>query len=119
MLETPIGHLVIRICLAFRIWNFTFAFALPSCLTVRRSIHWHTDQRPRLMNLKPQPNHKRYIRVLRSMSDEQRLARAFELSEMTRALFRQGLRERHPGLSEEGLHQLYLERLAKCYNRNY
>jgi len=53
------------------------------------------------------------------MSPEQRLMKALELSEFTRQLFRQGLKERFPGLAEEQFHQLYLQRLEKCHNRNY
>jgi hypothetical protein len=53
------------------------------------------------------------------MSPEQRLAKAFELSAFVKALFREGLRQRFPKLSEEEFHKLYLERLAKCHNRNY
>lgn len=68
---------------------------------------------------KPRPNHRRYIQVLRQMTPEQRLAKAFELSEMGKRLFRQGLRQRFPDLDEQAFHQLYLERLEKCHNRNY
>lgn len=68
---------------------------------------------------KPRPNHRRYIQVLRQMTPEQRLAKAFELSEMTKQLFRQGLRQRFPELDEEAFHRLYLDRLAKCHNQNY
>jgi hypothetical protein len=70
------------------------------------------------MNRKPQPNRRRYIEVLRSMSDEQRLQKAFELTELSRRLFRLGLRERFPDLSDTELHRLYLERLERCHNRN-
>jgi hypothetical protein len=68
---------------------------------------------------KPRPNHHEYVEVLRRMTPAQRLAKAFELSEMTKRVFRQGLRKQFPGPSEEDFHQLYLERLAKCHNRNY
>ncbi len=68
---------------------------------------------------KARPNHRAYLEVLRRMTPEQRLLKAFELSDMTRNLFRQGLRERFPDLPEEQLHALYLERLALCHNRNY
>lgn len=68
---------------------------------------------------KPRPNHRRYIEVLRQMTPEQRLARAFELSKMTKQLFRQGLRERFPDLDEAAFHRLFLDRLAKCHNQNY
>lgn len=69
--------------------------------------------------IKPQPNHQRYLAMLRSMTPEQRLKKAFELGELTRRLFRQGLRDRFPDLSEEELHALYLKRLEKCHNRNW
>ncbi|MFN3650954.1 MAG: hypothetical protein ACK47B_15370 [Armatimonadota bacterium] len=47
------------------------------------------------------------------------MLKAFELSEMTRELFRRGLRERFPDLSEQELHQLFLKRIATCHNRNW
>lgn len=68
---------------------------------------------------KPRPNHRAYLEVLARMTPEQRIAKAFELSEMTRDLFRQGLRERFPDLPKDRFHVLYLERLALCHNRNY
>ena len=71
------------------------------------------------MDPKPQPNHGRYIEVLRQMTPEQRLRKAFELSTMTRALFIQGLRKRFPDLSEAEFHRLLLDRLEKCHNQNY
>jgi len=51
------------------------------------------------------------------MSPQQRLKKAFEMSRLTKQLFKQGLRKRFPHLSEDELHQLYLERLEKCHNR--
>ncbi|HSR67044.1 MAG TPA: hypothetical protein VLU25_03815 [Acidobacteriota bacterium] len=71
------------------------------------------------MDIKPRPNHRIYIETLRKLTPEQRLAKAFELSEMSRRLFREGLRRRFPELSEEEFHRLYLERLELCHNRNY
>ncbi len=71
------------------------------------------------MDPKERPNHARYIRILRRMTPEQRLLKAFELSEFSKALFVEGLRKRHPELSEEAFHKLLLERLAKCHNQNY
>lgn len=53
------------------------------------------------------------------MTPEQRLARAFELTEMVRELFRQGLRTRFPELPEDEFQKLYLERLDLCHNRNW
>jgi hypothetical protein len=71
------------------------------------------------MDPKPRPNHRRYIAALQKMSPGQRLAKAFELSAFVKSLFREGLRKRFPELSNEEFHKLYLERLAKCHNRNY
>lgn len=69
------------------------------------------------MDIKPRPNHAIYIRTLRAMTPDQRLAKAFELSEMTRDLLRAGLRQRFPSASEEELTRIYLDRLDKCHNR--
>jgi hypothetical protein len=71
------------------------------------------------MDPKPRPNHERYIEILRRMSPGERLKKAFELSDMTKQLFRQGLRQRFPDLTDVAFHRLYLERLEKCHNRNF
>ncbi len=72
-----------------------------------------------MVDIKPRPNHKLYIQILRRMTPEQRLAKAFELSEFSKQLFVQGLRQRYPHLPEPEFRHLLLQRLAKCYNRNY
>ena len=71
------------------------------------------------MNPKKRPNHQRYLEVLRSMTPEQRLRKAFELSALSKALFIQGLRQRFPDLPEDEFHKLLLARPEKCHNRNY
>jgi len=71
------------------------------------------------MNPKPRPNHKAYLKALRAMTPGQRLQKAFELSELGRALFLEGLRKRFPDATKEELHQIFLDRLEKCHNRNY
>lgn len=71
------------------------------------------------MKIAKSPSHKVYIQVLRGMSPERRLLKAFELSEFTRQLFAHGLRKRFPDLPEEEFARLFLERLDKCHNRNY
>lgn len=68
---------------------------------------------------KPQPNHAAYIRMLRSMTADQRLAKAFELSARNRAMFEQGLREAFPHLNEEEFRTLLRERLELCHNQEY
>jgi hypothetical protein len=65
------------------------------------------------MDLKRRPNHRRYLEVLARMTPDARLRKAFELSEMARRLFLQGLCERFPHLDEEDRKRIYLERWAK------
>lgn len=69
--------------------------------------------------MKPRPNHSKYIEVLRHMTPEQRLLKTFELSDFSKQLFIHGLRSRHPDLSEQELHELFLKRLELCHNRNW
>jgi hypothetical protein len=64
-------------------------------------------------------SHRVYLEVLRSMSAEDRLRKAFELSELARSLFVHGLRRRFPELDAESFRQLVRNRLDKCHNRNY
>ena len=71
------------------------------------------------MQIKPRPNHKQYIEILRMMKPEERLLKAFELSDFSKQLFMQGLRKKFPNLSESELKTIYLERIEKCHNRNY
>jgi hypothetical protein len=62
---------------------------------------------------------KKYIEILRKMTAEQRLAKAFELTEFSRALFRQGLRHRFPTMPDDEFEKLYRKRLDLCHNRNW
>jgi hypothetical protein len=71
------------------------------------------------MREKPRPNHRQYLRALHRMTPEQRLAKALELTGMARELFMTGLRSRFPRLSDAERKRIFLERLAKCHNRNY
>lgn len=71
------------------------------------------------MDPKPRPNRQLYIETLRRMTPGQRLAKAMELSELGKRLFLHGLRKRFPDLDEQQLRAVYLERIAKCHNRNY
>jgi hypothetical protein len=71
------------------------------------------------MGVKRSPAHKIYIQALRRMSPEERLLRAFELSELANQLFIHGLRKRFPHLPEEEFKKILSARLDKCHNRNY
>jgi hypothetical protein len=68
--------------------------------------------------LKQQPNRVIYVEALRRMTPEQRLSKAFELSDMTHEALRVALSVRHPELEPERLHTLYVERLERCRRRN-
>ncbi len=68
------------------------------------------------MDPKPRQNHRRYIDILRRMTPEQRLAKAFELSAFTRRLFAEGLWLTFPNLPEHEFQQLLRRRLHKCHN---
>jgi hypothetical protein len=72
-----------------------------------------------MMDAKPRPNDREYIAILRRMTPEQRLKKAFELSAYAKRLFIHGLKQRHPELGPEEFHKLMLSELEKCHNRNY
>ena len=69
------------------------------------------------MDPKPRPNHQLYLEALRRMTPEQRLLKAFELTELSRQLLRAGVRRRFPEASETEQQRIYLERLEQCHNR--
>jgi hypothetical protein len=71
------------------------------------------------MSIKQSPNHQQYLKTLMKMSAEQRLLKAVELSALVKEIFLQGLRKRFPDKTETEIKEIYLQRLAKCYNRNY
>lgn len=68
--------------------------------------------------MKQRPNHREYLRVLRRMSPEARLRKAFELSRFSRELFRRGLERRFPDRSDDELDALLLRRLETCHSRS-
>jgi hypothetical protein len=70
------------------------------------------------MDAKPRPNRERYLQVLRTMTPEQRRLKARELNELGKALLRAGLKQQFPHASEAELHRKFLDRLARCHNRN-
>ena len=71
------------------------------------------------MNHKTAPNHSQYLETLAKMGAEKRFIKALELSTITKALFISGLHKRFPNKTEAEIKEIYLQRLAKCYNRNY
>lgn len=69
--------------------------------------------------MKPGQNHTVYLDILRRLSPEDRLRKAFELSELSRSLFEHGLRQAFPELEPAELRALARRRLDKCHNRIY
>jgi hypothetical protein len=69
------------------------------------------------MDAKPRPNQRRYLESLARMTPGQHVQKAFELTELSRRTFRDGLRVRFPNATDDELERLYLERLALCHNR--
>ena len=63
------------------------------------------------------PEHAIYLRVLRAMTPEQRLRKAFELTATARVLFALGLRRRFPDMDEAAFTRLLRQRLDQCHNR--
>ena len=53
------------------------------------------------------------------MTPSQRVAKAIELSDMTKQLLKEGLRRRFPDKSEAQIHELFLRKLDRCHNNNY
>ena len=68
---------------------------------------------------KERPNHQLTLRILRSMSSQQKLAQVFKLNERTQMLFRIGLRRRFPDLDDAEFEKVFLQMRARCHNRNY
>ena len=54
-------------------------------------------------------------RVVTSMTGPQKVAKAFELTEMTRQIMRQGIRRQHPEARESEVHEIYVDRLLQYY----
>jgi hypothetical protein len=78
-----------------------------------------TVRKDKTADMKPRPNHDVYIKVLRRMSAEQHLLKAFELSALTRELFIAGMRRRFPELNAIEFKKLVRERLEQCHNQIY
>ena len=66
---------------------------------------------------KLQANRQFYIRILRSLTPEQRLRKAFELTAMTRELARAGVARQHPDLGSEEIDRLTRDRIMSWHSR--
>ena len=73
----------------------------------------------KLPTIQAAADRSRSIEALRRMTPEARLAKAFALTALVRALMLEGIRVRHPGASEEQVRRLGAAQWARCHNRNY
>ncbi|HEY5168816.1 MAG TPA: hypothetical protein VIK03_05430 [Thermoleophilia bacterium] len=69
------------------------------------------------MDPKARTNRQLYLQTLRGMTPEQRLLKAFELSELSHELLRAGIRQRYPVAAPDEVRRIYLEQLSRCQNR--
>jgi hypothetical protein len=63
--------------------------------------------------------HQAYLRALRAMGPARRLQVAFELTDLSRELYRHGLQKRYPEKSEREITELFLEGIDSCHNVNF
>jgi hypothetical protein len=70
-------------------------------------------------NLKSRPNQAIYLQTLRSMTPEQRLEKAFELTRLADDLSMQGIRNRYPDLDDAALKVKARSIKDRCHNRNF
>ena len=54
-------------------------------------------------------------RVVKSMTGPQKVAKAFELTEMTRQIMRAGIRRQHPDAGESEIDEMYVDRLLQYH----
>ena len=54
-------------------------------------------------------------RTVKRMSREQKIAKAFELTELTREMMREGIRADHPDATEPEIQQIYVDRLLSFH----
>jgi hypothetical protein len=54
-------------------------------------------------------------RVVSSMTGPQKVAKAFELTEVTRQIMRAGIRRQHADASESEIHEMYVDRLLQYH----
>jgi len=67
------------------------------------------------MNETDRQTHREYIKILKRMTPQARLRKAFELSDLTKSLFITGLKMRYPDYSEKDILDLYIEKIHKCH----
>ena len=54
-------------------------------------------------------------RIMRNMSGAQKVAKAFELTELTRRTMRAGLQQQYPEATEAEIQELFVDRILRCH----
>ena len=72
-----------------------------------------------MKDIKPNPNREVFLKIMRSMTPEQKLIQMFNLNELTQNLKLTGLRMQHPELNDQQINELYIKLRTRCYNKNY
>lgn len=67
----------------------------------------------------PKAFEDKYLEVLRRMTPEEKLLKAFDLHEFAMRCFADGLHTRFPDATDDEIKSIFLERVNKCHNRSY
>jgi hypothetical protein len=65
------------------------------------------------------PNRQEYIECLRRLGPEGRINIMLELTETMYQMLREAIARRYPEMTAEERHQVFLDKIKKCRNRNY
>lgn len=71
-----------------------------------------------MQGIKRHPNRRIYIEALRSMTPEQRLLKALELTDEARELTRAGIRAQFPAADDRAVEGMLVERILRCHKRS-
>ena len=71
-----------------------------------------------MINLKPEPNRKKYIEILRNMTGEQRMRIGFELSDMANKIMIEGIKAQNPAFTSNQIQGEVFRRMMRCHRGN-
>lgn len=70
------------------------------------------------MRITTEPNHKKYIEILKKISGEKRMQIGFELLDMAVSIMIAGIKTQKPGISEIEIQKEVVRRIMICHKRN-
>jgi hypothetical protein len=62
---------------------------------------------------------KKFLEITSKMTFEQKLKKVFELNELAKRAFFEGLKLQFPQKSDHEIRAIYIEKILKCHNSNY